>query len=77
VLFLLLHLALRRLSRVFAGSPAVTALKVENAVLRHQLRVLRRTVKRPPFESDHGRRSRGWSVGWRSLAERAVGRCSL
>src|SRR5712691_752862 len=41
---------MRRLLRVFAGSSAVAALEVENAVLRHQLRVLRRTVKRPPFE---------------------------
>ena len=37
-----------RLLRVFAGSPSVAALEVENAVLRHQLAVLRRTVKRPP-----------------------------
>jgi putative transposase len=50
VLFFLVHLALRRLLRVFAGSSAVAALEVENAVLRHQLRVLRRSVKRPPFE---------------------------
>jgi putative transposase len=50
VLFFLVHLALRRLLRVFAGSSAVAALEVENAVLRHQLRVLRRTVKRPPLE---------------------------
>src|SRR6266702_7067757 len=50
MLFFLVHLALRRLLRVFAGSSAVAALEVENAVLRHQLRVLRRSVKRPPFE---------------------------
>ena len=50
MLFFLLHLTLRRLVRVFAGSSAVAALEVENAVLRHQLRVLRRTVKRPPLE---------------------------
>jgi transposase InsO family protein len=50
VLFFLVHLVLRRLLRVFAGSSAVAALEVENAVLRHQLRVLRRTVKRPPLE---------------------------
>jgi len=47
-------LLVRRLLRVFAGSSAVAKLEVENAVLRHQLRVLRRTVKRPPF----GRRDR-------------------
>jgi len=49
VLFFLVHLAMRRLLRVFAGSSAVAALEVENAVLRHQLTVLRRTVKRPPL----------------------------
>jgi putative transposase len=50
VLFFLFCLALRRLVRVFAGSSTVAALEVENAVLRHQLGVLRRTVKQPPFE---------------------------
>jgi len=49
VLFFLVHLAMRRLLRVFAGSSSVAALEVENAVLRHQLTVLRRTVKRPPL----------------------------
>ena len=49
MLFFLVHLAMRRLVRVFAGSSAVAALEVENAVLRHQLRVLRRTVRRPPL----------------------------
>src|SRR6266511_2095918 len=38
---------MRRLLRVFAGNSSVAALEVENAVLRHQLTVLRRTVKRP------------------------------
>src|SRR5437660_5738168 len=64
---------MRRLLRVFAGSSAVAALEVENAVLRHQLTVLRRTVKRPPLR----RRDRlllaaaggllprdRWSVSW-------------
>src|SRR6266545_5030931 len=54
VLFFLVHLAMRRLFRVFAGSSSVAALEVENAVLRHQLSVVRRTVKRPPL----GRRDR-------------------
>ena len=54
MLFVLVHLLVRRLVRVFAGRSAVTKLEVENAVLRHQLRVLRRTVKRPPL----GRRDR-------------------
>src|SRR3989442_10579953 len=40
---------MRRLLRVFAGNSSVAALEVENAVLRHQLTVLRRTVKRPPL----------------------------
>lgn len=54
MLLCLVHLLVRRLLRVFAGSSAVAKLEVENAVLRHQLRVVRRTVKRPPF----GRRDR-------------------
>ena len=49
MLFFLAHLALRRLLRLFAGSSAVAGLEVENAVLRHQLRVLRRSVNRPPL----------------------------
>jgi putative transposase len=40
-------LLVRRLIRVVAGGSAVAALEVENAVLRHQLSVLRRSVKRP------------------------------
>jgi putative transposase len=47
VFFFLVHLMLRRLVRLVAGRSAVAALEVENAVLRHQLVVLRRTVKRP------------------------------
>jgi putative transposase len=48
VCFFLVHLMLRRLVRLVAGRSAVAAaLEVENAVLRHQLVVLRRTVKRP------------------------------
>ena len=46
MLFFLVHLAMRRLLRVFVGSSAVAALEVENAVLRHQLAVLGRRVKR-------------------------------
>ena len=42
-------LVLRRLARLVAGGSAVSALEVENAVLRHQCRVLRRSVKRPPL----------------------------
>jgi transposase InsO family protein len=42
-------LAMRRSLRVLAGSSSVAALEVENAVLRHQLAVLRRTMKRPPL----------------------------
>jgi putative transposase len=39
----------RRLLRVFGGGSSIAALEVENALLRHQLAVLRRTVKRPPL----------------------------
>jgi putative transposase len=34
---------------VFGGGSSVAALEVENAVLRHELAVLRRTLKRPPL----------------------------
>jgi putative transposase len=54
VLFFFVHLATRRLLRVCAGSSPVAALELENAVLRHQLSVLRRRVRRPAF----GRRDR-------------------
>jgi putative transposase len=47
VVFFLAHLLVRRIARLVAGSGAVAALEVENAVLRHQVSVLRRTVKRP------------------------------
>jgi putative transposase len=50
VLFFAVHLTVRRPLRVIVGSSAVAALEVESAVLRHQLSVLRRTVKRPPLE---------------------------
>jgi transposase len=47
VLFFLVHLLMRRFARLVAGRSAAAGLEVENAVLRHQLRVLQRTVKRP------------------------------
>jgi hypothetical protein len=45
VLFFFVHLVARRLLRFVAGSSSIAALEVENAVLRHQLVVLRRTVE--------------------------------
>jgi len=36
-----------RLVRLFAGRRVITQLELENAVLRHQVKVLRRTVHRP------------------------------
>jgi len=47
VFFFLVQVVLRRLLRLLLGSSAVAALELENAVLRHQLVVLQRTVKRP------------------------------
>jgi hypothetical protein len=41
------YFVLVRLVRVFAGSGDVSQLQLENAVLRHQVKVLRRTVRRP------------------------------
>jgi hypothetical protein len=49
VLFFLIHTAVRRLLRAFGGGRSVAVLELENAVLRHQLRVLGRAVKRPPL----------------------------
>ena len=46
-MFFLVHLLFRRFARVVAGGSAAAALEVENAVLRHQLSVLRRSAKRP------------------------------
>jgi hypothetical protein len=47
VVFFLVHLLIRRFARLVAGGGAAAALEVENAVLRHQLSVLRRSAKRP------------------------------
>jgi len=47
VFFSLAYLVVRRLLGVLLGGSAVAPLQVENAVLRHQLAVLGRTVKRP------------------------------
>ena len=63
MVFFLVHLLVRRFARLIAGGGA--ALEVENAVLRHQLSVLRRTVKRPELR----RRDR---CGQRPVAAGAV-----
>ena len=47
--FMLMYLMLGRLLRVAAGGSRVAELELENVVLRHQLAVLGRSVKRPPF----------------------------
>jgi putative transposase len=49
VFFFLMHLAVQRFLRAVGGGSSVAALELENAVLRHQLAVLGRTVKRPPL----------------------------
>jgi putative transposase len=43
------YVVLRRLLRLVVGRSAVGALELENAVLRHQLAVLGRGVRRPPL----------------------------
>ncbi len=47
MLFRLLYLAVRRALRLLTGRSDRRSLEIENAVLRHQLAVLRRGVKRP------------------------------
>jgi hypothetical protein len=47
VLFFLLYAVARRWVRALGGPSSSRALEIENAVLRHQLSVLRRGVKRP------------------------------
>jgi putative transposase len=42
-----MHMAVRRFIRAFGGGRSVAALELENAVLRHQLSVSGRAVKRP------------------------------
>src|SRR5438034_4510147 len=50
MLFFLVHVVARRLLRALAGRSSVAALELENAVLRHQLAVLRRTIRRSPLQ---------------------------
>jgi putative transposase len=54
MLLFLLYSVWRRLLRLIVGGSAVAELEMENTVLRHQLGVLRRGVKRPAL----GRRDR-------------------
>jgi hypothetical protein len=49
VLFYVIYGVARRLLRAFAGESSLSALEIENAVLRHQLAVLRRKAGRPRF----------------------------
>jgi putative transposase len=49
VLLFLVYLVSLRLLRLVVGRSSAATLEVENAVLRHQLAVLRRKVKRPPL----------------------------
>jgi putative transposase len=49
VFLFVVSLAMRRVARLVVGGSAASGLEVENAVLRHQLRVLRRSVKRSPL----------------------------
>jgi putative transposase len=49
VVSFLAYVVLRRLLRLVVGRSATGALEVENAVLRHQLAVLGRGVRRPPL----------------------------
>src|SRR5919106_2849802 len=46
---MLMYLVLGRVLRVGAGGSRIAVLEVENMVLRHQLAVLRRSVKRSPL----------------------------
>lgn len=47
MVFFVIHCVLQRVLRTITGRSSVAALEVENAVLRHELNVLRRTAGRP------------------------------
>ncbi len=47
--FFVLYLLIRLLVRVLAGNSAVSELEIENAAVRHQLAVMRRSRKRLPL----------------------------
>jgi putative transposase len=49
VVWFLVYVLMRRLLRLVVGGSVGAALEVENAVLRHQLAVVGRSVKRPPL----------------------------
>jgi len=49
MLFFLIYAAARTLLRTFARRSSLSALEIENAVLRHQLAVLRRRAGRARF----------------------------
>jgi hypothetical protein len=54
-----MYVVVRRLLRLLAGGSAVAGLEVENAVLWHQLAVLRRGVKRPAAAAERSCAARG------------------
>ena len=52
MVFFIAYLFVRRLVRALVGNSSVAALEIENVVLRHQLAVLGRVVKRPSLQAE-------------------------
>ena len=72
-MFFVVHLAVRALFRVVAGSSAVAALEVENAVLRHLTTEPYRPRTNGKVERFHQTMGREWAYGltYRSHHQRA------